>query len=162
MNKTLVTNAIVQEGYKEEPALKFFGEDDKCVSFQVSEPYYDPKADKKTGWNNWYLKAFGIHCERIKKMKLKAGSRISFSGSIKTESWRNKENEKRQRNYVLLDDIEYCSSGGKKSQDGDEKQREESEPKEEMRTESSENPRDEDTEADMFSLLDEDDDLPFL
>jgi Single-stranded DNA-binding protein len=116
MNKTIVTIAVIHKGLNGNPAIRYFGEDDSCVSFSVGERYYDAKAENKSAWNTWHLKAFGPLCSRIKKMNMKEGSLISFSGSASTEHWEGQDG-KRSRMVITLDDIAYCSIGSKKSQD---------------------------------------------
>ena len=119
MNKLIVTTATVQRGYQDAPAIKYFGEENSCAEFTASEPYFDPKAEKHTSWNNWSVKAFRSMCDKIKKMGLKEGSRITFCGSVRTEKWRSKDGDSRQRFYVMLEDIEYASAGTKKAADPD-------------------------------------------
>lgn len=118
MNITTITGAFIQKGYEDAPAFSYFGEDDKCVAFTASESFYDPNAANKKGYSNWHVKAFGSVCERIKKMGLKEGSRVNLSGSFKTERWEDKSTgEKRQRMCLTLAEIEYASSGKKKSEE---------------------------------------------
>ena len=64
MLKVFATNLIVSKGYENNPALKYFGENDSCVQFRVGEKVYDKDAENNTRWVNHTVKAFGAACER--------------------------------------------------------------------------------------------------
>lgn len=164
MNKQVVTAAIVQKGYQDAAAIKFFGAEDSCAEFIAAEPYYDPKAEKHTSWNNWHIKAFRQLCEKIKKMGLKEGSRISFCGTVKTERWTSKEGKQRQRFYVMLEDIEYASTGSKKTEPAETDTAAPPETKPEPtgeNTGSTDGTQEASSVTGFFSMFD-DDNLPFL
>lgn len=117
MFKVFATNVVVSKGYESNPALKFFGNGDSCVQFRVGEKVYDTSAENNTRWVNHSVKAFGDVCERIKKMQIKEGSLINFSGTLMEEVWTEGEGEnkkKKSTQVVVLSDIEYASGGGKK------------------------------------------------
>lgn len=118
MFKVIATNVVVSKGYDNNPALRFSGQDDCCVSFRVGEKVYDKNAENNTRWINHTVKAFGTLCERIKKMKLKEGSFINFSGQETEEVWPDPDNKdkKKSARVIILDDIEYAAGGGKKSE----------------------------------------------
>ena len=118
MFKVFATNVVVSKGYENNPALKFFGNGDSCVQFRVGEKVYDTSAENNTRWVNHSVKAFGDVCERIKKMQLKEGSLINFSGTLTEEVWTEGEGEnkkKKSAQIIVLSDIEYTSGGSKKS-----------------------------------------------
>ena len=118
MFKVFATNVVVSKGYENNPALKFFGNGDSCVQFRVGEKVYDTSAENNTRWVNHSVKAFGDVCERIKKMQLKEGSLINFSGTLMEEVWTEGEGEnkkKKSAQVIVLSDIEYTSGGSKKS-----------------------------------------------
>ncbi len=117
MLKVFATNLIVSKGYENNPALKYFGENDSCVQFRVGEKVYDKDAENNTRWVNHTVKAFGAACERIKKMQLKEGSFINITGGTLTdETWTDNGTVKHAQVIVLegRDSIEYASGGGKK------------------------------------------------
>ena len=117
MFKVFATNVLVSKGYENNPALKFFGNGDSCVLFRVGEKVYDTSAENNTRWVNHSVKAFGDVCERIKKMQLKEGSLINFSGTLAEEVWTEGEGEnkkKKSAQVIVLSDIEYASGGSKK------------------------------------------------
>ena len=117
MFKVFVTNVVVSKGYENNPALKFFGKEDSCVQFRVGEKVYDTNAENNTRWVNHSVKAFGDVCERIKKMQLKEGSLINFTGTLTEEVWTEGEGDKKTKKsaqVIVLDSIEYTSGGSKK------------------------------------------------
>lgn len=117
MFKVFGTNAVVSKGYENNPALKFVGKDDSCVQFRVGEKVYDTSAENNTRWVNHSVKAFGDVCERIKKMQLKEGSLINFTGTLTEEVWTEGEGDKKTKKsaqFIVLDSIEYTSGGSKK------------------------------------------------
>lgn len=120
MFKVFATNVVVSKGYENNPALRFFGNDDSCVQFRVGEKVYDSNAENNTRWVNHTVKAFGDACERIKKMQLKEGSLINIHGTLTEEVWTEGEGDKQVKKSAKVivldsrDSIEY-TSGGKKS-----------------------------------------------
>ena len=123
MLKVFATNATVSKGYDGAPALKF-SENDKgetvMVRFRIGERVYDSKCENNTRWVNRWCKAFGSLCDRIKKMQLKEGSFINFTGRLDDETW-EKNGEKKTAEVITLDDIEYAGgNGGKKEDQGQE------------------------------------------
>lgn len=124
MVKVFATNLFVSKGYEDNPALKYFGDDNSCVQFRVGEKVYDKDAKDNTRWVNHTVKAFGDACERIKKMQMKEGSLINITGGTLVEDvWTEGEGDKKttkRAQYIRLDSrdsIEYVSGGGKKSAD---------------------------------------------
>ena len=94
MFKVIATDVVISKGYDGAPALKF-SENGESVRFRIGKKVYDTRAENNTRWVNLSVKAFGPVCDRIKKMQLKESSFINILGRI-------------------LDEIEYCSSGGGK------------------------------------------------
>lgn len=130
MLKVFATNLIVSKGYENNPALKFFGENDSCVQFRVGEKVYDKEAENNTRWVNHTVKAFGTACERIKKMQLKEGSFINIiGGTLTDETWTEGEGDKKTTKHAQVivlegrDSIEYASGGGKKPAGDESKQK---------------------------------------
>lgn len=128
MIKVFATNLVVSKGYENNPALKYFGEEDSCVQFRVGEKVYDANAENNTRWVNHSVRAFGAACERIKKMQLKAGSFINITnGTLKEDVWTDEEGDKKVKksNQVIeldsRDSIEYVS-GMKKSESNNQSQ----------------------------------------
>lgn len=124
MLKVFATNLIVSKGYENNPALKYFGENDSCVQFRVGEKVYDKDAENNTRWVNHTVKAFGAACERIKKMQLKEGSFINITGGTLTdEMWSDGEGDKKTVKHAQVivlegrDSIEYVAGGSKKTSD---------------------------------------------
>ena len=119
MFKVIATEAVVSKGYENAPALKF-GEKGDSVRFRVGWKVYDARAENKNRWVNISVKAFGPLCERIRRMKLKECSRISFIGRLDEDRWTDeKTGELKSSMVVILEDIEYVSGGGKKEGNGD-------------------------------------------
>ena len=118
MLKFFASNVVVSKGYKNAPAIKF-SETGDFVRFRVGQKVYDPRAEDNHRWINITVKCFdpGI-VDRIRKMGLKEGSFINLSGRYDEDVWEDEETkEKRSMPCVILDDLEYSSSG-KRSGDG--------------------------------------------
>lgn len=117
MFKAILTNVIISKGFDNAPALNFSkaGETD-MVRFRIGEKRYDRNAPDNTRWVNMSVKAFGPVCERIKNMKLKEGSVINILGRYDEDHWTDeKTGEKKSLSYIVIDEVEYASLGGKKN-----------------------------------------------
>ena len=117
MNKLIITKAIVSKGYDNAPAIKFNGKEGNAATarFRIGEKQYDSKAENHTRWMNWNIVAYGHMCERVEKMQLKEGSYINLVGRITEETFTEQQSQK-EITYplVILEDIEYAMTGGKK------------------------------------------------
>lgn len=121
MFKVVATNVVVSKGYGENPALSFFN-NGEIVRFRIGHKVYDSKAEDNTRWLNMTVKAFNGVCERIKKMKIKEGSYINILGHLDEDTWTDTAtNEKKSMMVVIIDDIEYASSGSGNGKNSDEK-----------------------------------------
>lgn len=117
MFKVFATSAVVSKGFNGEPALHYSEKGD-FVRFRIGHRVYDTRAENNTRWVNVTVKAFGDTCERIKKMQLKEGSLINLIGRFDEDSWTDeKTGEKKTMPVVILDDLEYASTGGGKSKE---------------------------------------------
>lgn len=116
MLKVIATDVIVSKGYNGAPALKFSEKGDS-VRFRIGKKVYDTRAKDNQRWVNLSVKAFGPVCERIKKMQLKESSFINVLGRLDEDTWEDATtHEKKSMMVVILDEVEYCSSGGSKQQ----------------------------------------------
>ena len=114
MFKVIATDVVISKGYDGATALKF-SENGESVRFRIGKKVYDTRAENNTRWVNLSVKAFGPVCERIKKMQLKESSFINILGRLDEDVWEDSTtHEKRSAMVVILDEIEYCSSGGGK------------------------------------------------
>jgi len=126
MIKVFAANVVVSKGFNDE-TIKVSTSGD-CVRFRIGEKKYDSRADDNTRWVNVTVKALGEMAERVKKMKLKAGSNIIISGDLDIESWVDEEKEeKKSAPVILLTSIEYQfgGSGGKSTKSEDDEDEEE-------------------------------------
>lgn len=115
MVKVFASEVVVSKGYDNKPAIKFSEKGD-FVRFRVGTKVYDSRAEKNHRWVNVSVKAFGPLCERIRKMQLKEGSFVSLVGRYDEDIWEDeKSKEKRSVPVIVLEDIEYCFSGGSKN-----------------------------------------------
>ena len=112
MHKTIITSAVISKGFGSNPAI-WFSESGKCARFKVGCKIFDKQAENNTRWINFSIKAFGPMAERISKMGLKEGSYVNLSGRPDEDVWDDKGTTKRQP-IIVLEEIEYCFSGGKK------------------------------------------------
>ena len=117
MIKTIITGAVISQGYEKSPALKFSEKGD-AVRFRIGEKVYDPKEEGNHRWINLPVKAFGNLCDRIKKMKLQAGSAVNLLGRLDEDEWTDREGESHHTMVVILDEIEYASGTGQKKEQG--------------------------------------------
>lgn len=116
MLKVIATDVIISKGFDGAPALKFSEKGDS-VRFRIGKKVYDTRAENNQRWVNLSVKAFGTVCDRIKKMQLKEGSFINILGRLDEDSWEDSTtHEKKTAMVIILDEVEYCSSGGSKQQ----------------------------------------------
>jgi len=114
MFKAIVTNAIISKGYDGADALQYSNSESSIVHFKFGYRVYDGRTESKHRYINMSAKAFGPICERIKKMGLTEGSHINIEGRIDEEKWEEGE-QKRSRHVIIVDEIEYSSSGNGQS-----------------------------------------------
>ena len=122
MIKTIITGAVISQGYDNAPALKFSEKGD-AVRFRIGKIVYDPKEEDNHRWINLPVKAFGALCDRVRKMKLQAGSYVNLLGRLDEDEWTDKEGVTHHTMVIVLDEIEYVSGSGPKKE-----RREEAEP----------------------------------
>jgi len=112
MNRILITSVVISQGYVGKPALSF-NEKHTCVRFKVGEKIYDKQAQDNHRWINTSVKAFSPLVERIEKMGLKEGSYVNLSGRLDEDVWKDeKDGATKRMPVIILDDIEFCYSGG--------------------------------------------------
>ena len=131
MIKVSAANVIVSKGYNDTDAVKFSKNGD-CAMFRISEKKYDSREEDNTRWINVNVKALGGMAERVKKMKLGAGSNVVISGDLDIETWEDENSNKKSMAVILLTHIEYQfggSSNSSKSKNDDEDEEEEEKPK---------------------------------
>ena len=118
MFKVFATDVVVSKGYDNSSALKF-SDDGTSVRFRIGKKVYDTRAENNTRWVNVSVKAFGVLCDRIKKMQLKEGSFIHIAGRLDEDNWVDTTtNEKKSQIVIILDEVEYASGGGKSNNNG--------------------------------------------
>lgn len=114
MLKVIATDVVISRGFDNTPALKF-SENGESVRFRIGKKVYDTRAENNARWVNLSVKAFGAVCERIKKMQLKESSFVNILGRLDEDVWEDSTtHEKKSAMVIILDEIEYCSSGGGK------------------------------------------------
>jgi len=119
MLKFLATDLVISKGYGDHPALRF-SEGGTSVRFRVGKRVYDKQAPDNYRWVNLNIKAFGGECERIKKMKLDAGSFIHLEGRYDEDVWEEDSTTKRVP-VIILTDVEYSYTGNGSKQNGNSK-----------------------------------------
>ena len=118
MLKVFATQVVVSRGYDGAAAIKFSEKGD-AVRFRIGKKVYDPNAENNARWINLAVKGFGPICERIKKMQLKESSFINMLGRLDEDIWEDSvTHEKKSAMVIILDEIEFCSSGGGKQKNG--------------------------------------------
>lgn len=117
MFKVFATNVFISKDFENNPSVKF-SDSGESVRIRVSQKVYDSRADNNARWINHTVKAFGSLSERIKKMQLKEGSCVNFSGRLDEDTWNDSATgEVKHAAVIVLDEIEYASGGGKKDSD---------------------------------------------
>ena len=118
MLKVFATQVVISRGYDGAAAIKFSEKGD-AVRFRIGKKVYDPNAENNARWINLAVKGFGPICERIKKMQLKESSFINILGRLDEDIWEDSvTHEKKSAMVIILDEIEFCSSGGGKQKNG--------------------------------------------
>ena len=115
MIKTIITGAVISQGYDNAPTLKFSEKGD-AVRFRIGKKVYDPKEEDNHRWINLPVKAFGALCDRVRKMKLQAGSYVNLLGRLDEDEWTDKEGVTHHTMVIVLDEIEYASGSGPKKE----------------------------------------------
>lgn len=112
MNKAIITNASVSKGFDGAPALRYSENNGAktAVQFKIGYRVYDSRATNNHRYVNFAVKAFGGVCERVEKMQLKEGSFVNILGRLDEETWED-EGQKHSRTVIIIDDIEFASSG---------------------------------------------------
>lgn len=122
MLKVFGTQAVISRGFEGAAAIKFSEKGD-TARFRIGKKVYDANAEGNARWINISVKVFGPVCERIKKMQLKEGSFVNFIGRLDEDVWEDPQtHEKKSAMVIILDDIEYASSGGKTKENGNSEQ----------------------------------------
>lgn len=115
MLKVFATQVVISRGFDNKPAISISKSSEMMmVRFRIGKKVYDPKAPDSTRWINLSVKGFGQIVERIEKMQLKEGSYVNIMGRLDEDTWEDQNtHEKKSTTVVILEDIEYASSGGK-------------------------------------------------
>lgn len=118
MFKAIITDAVISKGFDGAPALRYNeGDSMPFVRFRIGKRKYDKRVEGNYRWVNIGVKAFGNTCERIRNMKLDAGSFVTIIADYDEDSWVDSETGKQVTVPVLIvDEIEYCYNGGNKSE----------------------------------------------
>lgn len=115
MLKVFATQVIISRGFEDKPAVNITRTNDATVvRFRIGKKVYDPKAEDNTRWLNYSVKGFGAIADRVEKMQLKEGSVINLMGRLDEDVWEDENHVKKSATVIVLEDIEYASSGQKK------------------------------------------------
>jgi len=114
MIKMLVTKAVISKGYEGAPALRFSeNAENPSVRFRIGMLVYDKRAEKEHRFVNISVKAFGYLVDRIKNMKLDAGTYVNIIGRYDEDVWEDRDtSEKKSAPVLIVDEIEYSANGG--------------------------------------------------
>ena len=117
MIKMIVTSAVISKGYGDAPALRFSENNQNqaqaSVRFRIGMRVYDKRAENNYRYVNIGVKAFGSIAERVKSMRLDAGSYVNLIGRYDEESWDDqKTREKKSAPILIADEVEFCHNGG--------------------------------------------------
>ena len=114
MFKMFATNVVISKGFDGRPPLRFIDtEKGPIVRFRIGQPTYDSRCKDNRRWINLNAKASGAVCERIRKMKLKAGSFVNIIGRYDQELMDGKNGQDpRKFPLLIVEEIEYCCNNG--------------------------------------------------
>jgi single-stranded DNA-binding protein len=120
MIKMFVTKAVISKGFDGAPALKYSeGSETPFVRFRIGVMVYDKRAEKEHRFVNITVKAFGYLVDRIRNMKLDAGSYVNIVGRYDEDTWEDQSTrEKRSAPVLIVDEIEYGTNGSSDKQNG--------------------------------------------
>lgn len=113
MIKMIVTKAVISKGFDNAPALRFSDNtENPSVRFRIGMLVYDKRAEKEHRFVNIGVKAFGYQVDRIKNMKLEAGSYVNIIGRYDEDIWEDQTTrEKKSAPVLIIDEIEYGTNG---------------------------------------------------
>ena len=113
MIKMFVTKAVISKGFDGAAALRFSeNTENPSVRFRIGVMVYDKRAEKEHRFVNIGVKAFGYLVDRIKNMKLDAGTYVNITGRYDEENWTDSTtNEKKSAPVLIIDEIEYSPNG---------------------------------------------------
>jgi len=109
MLKFFGTDLVISKGYDDKPALRF-SDNGGPVRFRVGKRTYDKREKDNYRWVNLNVKGFGEICERIKKMKLDAGSFVHIEGRYDEDVWED-DGKSMRAPVIILENIEYAYTG---------------------------------------------------
>ena len=113
MMQFFVTDAIISKGPKDKPALRF-SESGKTVQFRIGKRVYDKREEENQRWVNINVRVLDeALCERIRKMKLDAGSFIHIRGRYDEDVW-TADDKTMRAPVIIVEHIEYAYSGNSK------------------------------------------------
>lgn len=116
-----MNKAIVSGNFGREPEIKRRGDKVTAVFSIASYEGKDADGDALTEWHD--CKAFGKTAELIESYGIRGG-KVLIEGRIRTESWEDKEGEKRYRKFVYVNTVEFLYKVEKRERDEDEQEEE--------------------------------------
>ena len=121
MIKMFVTKAVISQGFNGAPALRFpENTETPSVRFKIGVLVYDKRAEKEHRFVNMSVKAFGYMVDRIRNMKLDAGTYVNIIGRYDEENWEDQTtHEKKSAPVLIVDEIEFSTNGGNSKQNGE-------------------------------------------
>ena len=121
MLKMFVTKALISKGYEGAAALRFSeNSENPSVRFRIGSMVYDKRAEKEHRFVNISVKAFGYLVDRIKNMKLDAGTYVNIIGRYDEDVWEDATTkEKKSAPVVIVEEIEFSDIGGKGRQNSE-------------------------------------------
>lgn len=113
MIKMVVTKAVISKGYDGAAALRFAeNAETPAVRFRIGVMVYDKRAENERRFVNINVKAFGYLADRVRNMKLDAGSYVNITGRYDEETWEDQANHAKKSAPVLIaDEIEFGGNG---------------------------------------------------
>jgi len=122
MIKMIVTKAVISKGFDGAAALRFSeNTENPSVRFRIGYMVYDKRAENEHRFININVKAFGYLVDRIRNMKLDAGSVLNILGRYDEDIWDDsKTGEKKSAPVLIVDEIEFgTTNNGNGRQSGE-------------------------------------------
>lgn len=108
--------AIIAGRLAHTPTIKVLPSGFKVAEFSVATNYSTKNKEtdqweQKTDWHN--VKVFGNRAETVTEY-LRGGDQVIVEGSMKTDTYEDKEGNKKSRSYILMNDFEFGAKNMKR------------------------------------------------
>lgn len=115
-NVTILNNVRISKGYNGADAISA-NDKGTVASFKVFWSVYDSREENNIRWINRNCKCFEDVYNRIRRMKLKAGSVVNIVGSLDDEVYEDKDGKTQHKEVIIVESITFGVSLPKDSKE---------------------------------------------